>query len=53
MQELPSIVTKILPFLLILNSPLGRSPEAASVFCENTQGTEFFNLGSFLIILDR
>lgn len=51
MQPLPSVIMKILPFHTILNSPLGRSPDAASVFSENTWGTEFFNLSSFLIIL--
>lgn len=51
MQPLPSVIMKILPFRTILNSPLGRSPDAASVFSENTRGTEFFNLSSFLIIL--
>jgi len=51
MQELPSIIMKILPFHTILNSPLGRSPEAVSVFSENTWGTKFFNLSSFHIIL--
>lgn len=51
MQPLPSVIMKILPFHTILNSPLGRSPDAVSVFSENTRGTEFFNLSSFLIIL--
>lgn len=51
MQALPSIIMKILPFHTILNSPFGRSPDAVSVFSENTRGTEFFNLSSFLIIL--
>lgn len=50
MQELPSIIMKILPFHTILNSPLGRSPEAVNVFSENTWGTKFFHLSSFCII---